>query len=167
MTSEKSYAGWYFLGIVVLIYLVAAVFSSSSILPALKFFSGIIVKIVPAFVLVFVLMALTNHFIDPKVLVRYMGHGSGIKGWIIAVFAGIISTGPIYLWYPLLNDLQKHGVRDGLIAAFLYNRAVKIPLLPVMILYFGLAYTIILTVVMIIASVFQGWIVEMFMEVKR
>jgi len=167
MTTEKSYAGWYFLLIVVGIYIVTAIFDLTKIISALDQFQIIILKIIPVFLLVFVLMALTNYFITPKMLVKYMGKKSGLKGWIISIIAGIISTGPIYLWYPLLNDLQKQGARNGLIATFLYNRAIKIPLLPILIFYFGLTYSIILMIVMIIISIFQGIIIEKLMEVKK
>jgi len=112
-------------------------------------------------------MAVTNYFIKPSFLVKIMGKKSGVLGWIIAIITGIISTGPIYMWYPLLADLKKKGVRQGLIATFLYNRAIKIPLLPMIILYFGLPYTIILTIVMMIISVIQGLIIEKLVGVKK
>ena len=79
---------------------------------------------------------------------------------IISALFGIVSHGPIYVWYPLLRDLKQHGMRSGLVAVFLYNRAIKIPLLPIMIFYFGVFFVIILCIYMIIASVFQGKIIE-------
>jgi uncharacterized membrane protein YraQ (UPF0718 family) len=71
------------------------------------------------------------------------------------------------MWYPLLSDLQKKGVKNSFIATFLYNRAIKPALLPLIIFYFGLAFTIVLTIVMIIASVFQGLIVEKILKNKK
>ena len=167
MTSEKSYTGWYFLLIVCVLYLITAIFSLSKIFFALEQFKMIVIKIIPVLVLVFILIALTNYFINPKTLMKYMGENSGVKGWIIAIIAGIISTGPIYMWYPLLNDLQKQGMRSGLIATFLYNRAVKIPLLPMLIIYFGLTYSIVLMIIMIFVSVVQGMATEKIMEVIK
>ncbi len=164
--SEQSDTGWYFLAGVIILYIIVALIKPAALLPSLKFFLNIIIKIIPVFILIFILMAVINLFVTTKKLVKYFGKKSGVKGWIAAIITGIISTGPIYLWYPLLNDLQKGGVRNGLIAAFLYNRAVKIPLLALMIVYFGLTYTIILTIVMIIASIFQGLIVEEIVEAK-
>jgi uncharacterized membrane protein YraQ (UPF0718 family) len=112
-------------------------------------------------------MVITNYFVKHKTLVKYMGKKSGIKGWFISIVAGIISTGPIYMWYPLLSELEEQGVRKGLIAAFLYNRAIKIPLLPMIIVYFGLLFTVVLTIVMMIISVVQGLIIEKLMVVKN
>jgi len=167
MTSEKSYTGWYFLLIVIAIYIIVLFIAPEKVLKSLGVFVGIIIKVIPIIILVFILMAITNYFIKPSFLVKFMGKKSGVLGWIIAIITGIISTGPIYMWYPLLADLKKKGVRQGLIATFLYNRAIKIPLLPMIILYFGLPYTIVLTIVMMIISVVQGLIIEKLVGVKK
>ncbi len=167
MTTEKSYAGWYFLGGVILAYIAVLLIDFKQIVPALNLFLQTMLKVIPIIFLVFVLMALTNYFVNHKTLVKYMGKKSGVRGWTIAIVAGIISTGPIYMWYPLLSELEKQGVRKGLIAAFLYNRAIKIPLLPMIILYFGLVYTLILAVVMIFVSIFQGLVIEKLVRQKK
>ncbi len=157
-------AGWKFLLLVLALYAVAGIMSPENAASAIGFFFLVMAKILPTFALVFLLIALTNYFANPKALVEHMGEGSGIRGWIIAIASGILSTGPIYMWYPLLNDLQKHGARNGLLAAFLYARSIKIPLLPMLILYFGVPYTIILTSVIILFSPLSGIIVEKLME---
>ncbi len=56
---------------------------------------------------VFGLLFLFNLLIDTKTVVRYLGRETGKTGWLIAVVTGIISAGPIYLWYPLLSDLKE------------------------------------------------------------
>jgi len=160
MTQEKSYAGWYFLLIVLIAYIVTLLISNTLAQSALDLFADIILKVAPILLVVFIFTTLINYFVTPKILIRHLGKKSGAKGWIVSIIAGIISTGPIYMWYPLLNDLQKQGMRNGLIAAFLYNRAVKLPLLPMLILYFGYAYAIVLLSVMVIISVFQGMLIE-------
>ncbi len=166
--SEQSKAGWIFLFISIVIFTIACLIKPAAFLPSIKFALNIFKKIILVFILVFVLMVITNYVVRPKKLTKYFGSTRSIKGWFAAIITGILSTGPIYMWYPLLNDLQKHGVKNGFIATFLYNRAVKIPLLPVMILYFGLKYVIVLTVVMIFISVLQGLIVDKItMEVEK
>ena len=89
--------------------------------------------------------------------VKYLGKK---RKWLFAILGGIISTGPIYMWYAMLRELKEKGVGYGFIATFLYNRAIKPPLIPVIIYYFGLKFTIVLTGVMIIFSVLQGMIIE-------
>ena len=101
-----------------------------------------------------------NYFVNPKTVSKYVGEGSGIKGWLLAIFTGILSHGPIYAWYPILKDLREQGMKIGLITVFLYNRAIKIPLLPLMVYYFGIPFVIILTGYIIIASIVQGRIIQ-------
>jgi hypothetical protein len=72
------------------------------------------------------------------------------------ILAGIISTGPIYAWYPFLSNLKEKGVNDGLIAVFLYNRSIKIQFFPLLLSYFSLSYVLTLTLLMIFFSVIQG-----------
>lgn len=165
--GEQSSTGWYFLLIVIAIYTVVFFFKRDAIIPSLRFFATIIKKIIAVFVLVFALLVVMNWLVKPEQIVKHLGKEAGTKGWAYSVVGGILSTGPIYMWYPLLNELQKHGVRNGYIAAFLYNRAVKPALLPLFIYYFGLVYVIVLTVVMIAASILQGVVVEKIMEVKK
>jgi len=104
-------------------------------------------------------MLALNLFLKPAQIIRFLGKGAGIKGVILSATAGIISTGPIYAWYPLLRDLREKGAGNSFMAVFLGNRAVKPFLLPVMISYFGWVYVIILTAFTIIASIVAGYAV--------
>lgn len=158
--KKKIDAGAVFLLFVLVAYLAAAFIDAAAVKESVLFFLSILKKIVFIFILIFVLMVLTNYFIKPKKLAKYLGENAGAKGWVISIIGGIISTGAIYMWYPLLKELKKKGMKTSYIAAFLYNRAIKLHLLPLLILYFGLVYTIVLTIVMIIISIFQGIIVE-------
>jgi uncharacterized membrane protein YraQ (UPF0718 family) len=112
--------------------------------------------------MIFVLMLFLNLFLKPAWVAKFFGKGSGIKGILLSVAAGIISTGPIYAWYPLLSEIREKGAGDSSIAIFLYNRAVKPFLLPLMITYFGWLYVVILTVLMVLASVAVGYSISIF-----
>lgn len=158
--SEQSYIGWYFLLVVIILYLITGFLKFDAILPSLNFSLKILISVIPIFILVFIIMIIVNYYITPKSVNKYLGKSSGLKRWVIAIIGGIISTGPIYMWYPMLKELKKKGVNYGFIATFLYNRAIKLPLVPMIIFYFGLTFTVILTIVMIIMSIIQGIIFE-------
>ncbi len=143
-----------------LIYLAVALTDFSKFMILINSFAGIIVKVLPVFFLVFVLMLLVNYFISPKTVIRHFHKGSGLRGWLIMVVGGILSSGPIYMWYPLLADLKKRGVKQGFIATFLYNRAIKLPLMPLFLIYFDFNLLAILTIVMIVFSVIQGLLIN-------
>jgi len=161
---NKISGTWYFLIIVILIYLILFILKQDLFLQSLNFFYKIILKIIPVFVIVFILMALSNYFITPKFIIKHLKE-KGIKKWFFVIIGGILSSGPIYMWYPLLGDLKNKGLKPGLIACFLYNRAIKVPLLPIAIFYFGLKYVLILSLVMIFISILQGILLNKLMEV--
>jgi uncharacterized membrane protein YraQ (UPF0718 family) len=153
---DKIGAQWVFLIIVVATYAVTLVVHPSACVEAFSGFLKLLVRMLPVLALVFGIIFLTNLLIDPKSISKHLGEGSSIRGWLIAIAGGIISTGPIYMWYPLLSDLKAKGMKTAYIATFLYNRAVKIPLLPMMVFYFGVRYTAVLTAYMVIFSVLNG-----------
>jgi len=155
---------WYFLIIVVLIYLSFFIFKKIIFYQSLSFAYNIFLKVIPIFILIFVLMALTNYFVTPKFVIKHFKK-RGIKKWFFAIIGGVLSTGPIYMWYPLLADLKDKGLHYGLIACFLYNRAIKIPLIPIAIFYFNWKYILILSFVMILISFIQGILINKLMGI--
>ncbi|KAF5413389.1 MAG: hypothetical protein C5S38_06515 [Candidatus Methanophagaceae archaeon] len=163
---DKHY-DYYFLGSVIFLYLLLFFFDSESIYNSLKESGNIIIQIIPVLMLVIVSMALLDYFLHPKTVSKYVGKGSGIKGWFLAISTGILSHGPIYVWYPLLKDLRDRGMKSGLIAAFLYSRAIKIPLLPLMAYYFGVLFVVVLLPYIVIASIVVGGIIELIERRKR
>ena len=124
---------------------------------ALKSSGNIFLNMLVPLCLVFVLMILLNLFLKPAQIARFLGKGTGIKSILLPAVAGIISTGPIYAWYPLLKDLRGKGAENSSISIFLYNRAVKPFLLPVMIAYFGWVYVVILTILTVLGSIAIGY----------
>ncbi len=159
-TSEKSLASWYFLGGMIAFYFVLALFKLEVIVVALLFVGKILRTVLPVFLLIFALLIFFDMSVNSKQVNNFIGKSAGKKKWVVAVVAGILSAGPIYLWYPLLHDLRKKGVSHGVIATFLYNRAIKIPLLPLFIFYFGWKYALILLLVIVAFSLLQGAIFE-------
>ena len=157
---------WYFLISIVFIYFLFSLFNKEVYLGSLNFFKDILLKIIPVFILVFVLMSISNYFISPDFVIKHLKE-KGTKKWFLVIIGGILSSGPIYMWYPLLADLRNKGLSYGLIACFLYNRAIKITLIPLAIVYFSWQYIVILLVVMIFASVLQGILLNKVMEVKK
>jgi uncharacterized membrane protein YraQ (UPF0718 family) len=156
---DKHY-DYYFLGSVIFLYVLLFFFDPEGAYNSLKVSGNIFIRIIPVLLLVILFMALIDYFLHPKTVSKYVGRESGIKGWFLAISTGILSHGPIYVWYPLLKDLRDQGMRNGLIAAFLYSRAIKIPLLPLMVYYFGALFVVVLLPYIVIASLIEGEIIE-------
>lgn len=157
---ERMGSSGFFLISVFIVYGVVGMIDTEIVWNAFPALGRLILRVLPILLLVFGIMFLTNLFFEAKGIVRFLGKGSGLRGWAFAISGGIISSGPIYMWYPLLGDLKQRGMKDSLIATFLYNRAIKIPLLPMMIFYFGWPFTVILSIYVTLFSVVNGILVE-------
>ena len=148
---------------VLVIYAVLFFIWPDKILLALNSSGKVLLSMLIPLILIFVIMLLINLFVKPAKVAKFLGKDSGIKGTALSAAAGIISTGPIYAWYPLLKDLKEKGAENYSISVFLYNRAVKPFLLPVMVDYFGWLYVIILIILTFLASIFIGYSISIFM----
>jgi len=163
---KKSRSGLIMLGIVVVLYAVLFFMKPEKTMDALSESLGVLKMIIPILLIVFFLMALLGTFIDEKAISKHLGEESGAKGWLLALVGGILSHGPGYVWYPLLQNLREQGARDGLVVAFVYARAIKIPWIPLMISYFGWAFTLVYTFYVILGAWLQGVIADRFADKK-
>ena len=167
-TKKKSKKSkWIFLGVVVMAYLLVFFFNQERFYKIFHVFTKIIKQIVPIFSIVILLMFLLNYFVSNAFLKKHMGEDSGAKAWIISIIAGVLSIGPIYMWYPLMKELKQSGVKDRYIAAFLYNRGIKLQWLPMLVLYFSWKFSIVLLLVMLVFSIPQGIITERLTQNKK
>lgn len=164
---EKISGKWIVLIVITISYIILAFVNLDIATLVIAQLFNLIWKVTPVFVLTFILMFISNLFLDAKKIIKYTGESAGPKGWFIAVFTGVLSSGPIYMWYPLLSDLKDKGMKDAFITTFLYNRAVKIPLLPMMIYYFGITFTVVLSVYMILFSIINGLVVHKILNLKK
>ncbi len=160
--KNKNITGYIMLFIVVLLYGVLYFFHANKTLYALGASLKVLEMIAPILLIVFFLMALLNSFIDEKSIAKHLGEDSGVKGWLIALVGGVLSHGPGYIWYPMLQELREKGALDGLVVAFIYARSIKLPWLPLMISYFGLTFTIVLSIYVILGALIQGIITNHF-----
>lgn len=164
--KQKGRGGWWFLALVLIAYGLLGLENPAATLQSIAFFTHVMAQVLPVLGLVFLLLFVANLVLEPKRIRHYLGSGSGIKGWIAAMLGGILSLGPIYPWYAILGELRQKGMRNALIATFLYSRAVKLPLLPLMIHYFGVAYTLILCIYLVIFSIINGIVIEKIISEK-
>ncbi|RPH76665.1 MAG: permease [Nitrospiraceae bacterium] len=133
---------------------------------AFTLFVGLLSRVLPALAVVFLLLFVANLVMEQPWIERHLGRESGFGGWLIAVAAGVLAAGSLYAWYALVGELKQKGLRPGLAAAFLYVVSVKLPLLPLLVDFFGLTYAIVLNAWLILFAVLGGLLVERF-EIPR
>ncbi len=164
--AEKPFAfrGRFFLPLVIAVYGVLFLTRPATARAALLKSGTILLKIIPILMVIILFTAAINYFLQPRRIVRHLGRESGMKAWVLSLFAGLISHGPMYIWFPLLEELRNHGMRDALIVVFFAARTIKIPLLPMMVDYFGWRFTLILSIYILVGAIIQGYLLEIFQQ---
>ncbi len=153
---------WIFFISIILLYLITFIISRNVFIEMLIYAKSIFIEVFPVLVAVFVLTFFANIWLSNNKAKKVLSSKSGFWKYFSAVLFGILSSGPIYMWYPLLSELQEGGLDNSFIAIFLYNRSVKIPLMPMIIYYFGLPFLIITTGFMVLFSLINGYLVSKF-----
>ena len=153
---EQKFKGFLFLGIVVLLYLILFFVDSQKTKESLQYFAKNSLKVLPIFLLVIFLTALINFYFPKEKITKILQGKSRFKSYIYSLIAGIFSHGPVFVWYPLLNELRQKGVSKGALVSFFYGRSVKLTLIPIMIGFFGQIYTLLFMVFIAVAALIQG-----------
>ncbi len=147
------------LGVAVLYIILFAMMPERTI-RALRATATILTQVAVPLGIAFVIMFVLNMFVKPAHVTRLLGKGARAKGVVISALAGMVSTGPIYAWYPLLKDLREKGASEFHVANFLSHRAVKPFLLPVMVLYFGWMFTLVFNVLIVAGALLTALVVS-------
>ncbi len=158
--KEKISTNWIFFIISVVTSVVLFLLFPDYFEKFVQIFVKLLLDILPTFALVLAFIFVFDLILTPDKIIKLLGRGSGAKGWFFTIILGVMSSGPIYMWYPLVEELQREGMRNALAITFLYNRAIKIPLMPMIIFYFGLPFLIVMSVLMIIFSIINGYVGE-------
>ena len=157
---KRGRLAWGFPSGVLLAWAVAAWHAPQRMEPALHLFTSLLRQVAPALLLVFALLFVVNLFAERPWIARHMGQDAGPRAWFFALGAGVLASGPPWPWYALAGQLMQRGVRPGLAAAFLYARAIKLPLLPLLVHYFGLAYAVTLSAWLLIFALGIGLLMQ-------
>jgi len=156
--KKLSPANKFLLGMI-LVYAFISTFNSSYIKDALTGSLEDFVKLVPLFVFVYIIIFFINLYLKPESIQRHLSQEAGMKGWIYALLASIFLTVPPYIAFPMLSELKKHGMSHALIAVFMNNRHVQPALLAAMVYYFGLKFTVVISIYILIFAIITGIII--------
>lgn len=156
MSKKFQFKGVKFLGAIIIIYIVLAIFDLQGIIHSLSNGLKTFMDIWPLFLFIIILTTIINYFLKPHLIKKHLGEESDKKAVIYALLGGIISHGPMYAWYGILEELREKGVKDQLLIIFLYSRAIKIPMIPFSISIFGTTFTIIISIYILIFALIQG-----------
>ncbi len=96
------------------IIITAAFFAFAFLFPAYreKSFSSIVYQLKTMLLVmppIFILLGLIDVWVPREKMIKYMGQGSGLKGWILSFLLGSFAAGPLYAAFPLAAVLMKKG----------------------------------------------------------
>jgi uncharacterized membrane protein YraQ (UPF0718 family) len=80
---------------------------------------ALILEITPRMLAAFTLAGLFQALVPEDVIVRWMGHGSGIRGLLIGMTLGGVTPGGPMTHFPVIASLFKMGVGIGPLVAYL------------------------------------------------
>ena len=117
-----------------------------------------LILILPA---VMVLMGLFSVWVSREIVVKYLGHASGITGLGLALFMGMIPTGPLYIAFPIASMLLKKGARVANIIIFLSAWAcIKLPQELMELRFMGFKFMIVRLLFTIVMVIIMGLLIE-------
>lgn len=122
------------------------------------------INLLPILFLMLALVSIVLFLIPNETVVRYMGEGSGVKGWITAAGLGSVALIPGFIAYPICGILIKSGVAYSVIAVFITTLMMTgFITLPVEAKFFGWRISIIRNLFSLAAALFIGLLMSFFL----
>lgn len=126
--------------------------------PSLEAFWEFLVEMLYVMPAVLVIMGLFAVWIPKEMITRWLGHGSGVRGMMIALVVGTLPTGPLYAAFPLTKGLLDKGASPRNIFIFMASWAcIKIPQVLLELQFLGWRFALarfVVTVVVVAALAF-------------
>ena len=128
---------------------------------------AIFVTALPIIIAVFGLIGLTQAWISRERVSKMVGQESGWSGLLLAAVCGTILIGPAYIIFPLLMSLHQQGARWAVIATVLAAYTVKIPMIPLEVLFLGWKFSLVRGVLTLMFAIPMGLLLEKLMTKKK
>ena len=147
----------YYLYIVAgLAILASLIVSRKKTLQALKIAVRRLVRILPAFLIMLILVSIVLFLVPDEFIVQYLGSNNKFTGVLLASLLGSITLMPGFIAFPLCGILLEKGVQYMVLAAFTTTlMMVGVLTYPIEKEYFGVKVTIIRNVI----SLFIGIVI--------
>ncbi|HEY70264.1 MAG TPA: hypothetical protein G4O08_06755 [Anaerolineae bacterium] len=78
-----------------------------------------LISVIPLLIAAFLIAGFTQVLIPPEVIEKWLGAGSGWRGFFIASLAGGLIPGGPYVYYPIAGGLLKAGAGIGVLVSFI------------------------------------------------
>ena len=152
------------------LYIVCAVFLAASFIAdrrktvkGLKIALRKLVKILPAFIAMLILVSIALYFFPEEVLVKYLGKSSSFLNIFFSALIGAVAMIPGFIAFPLCSILKDSGVAWSVIAAFSSSlMLVGVVSFPVEKQYLGVRTALIRNVAAFLMSLILAFVIGFF-----
>ena len=139
---------YYLYSITGLALLISIIIDRKKTLAAIKISYKNLIKIIPAFLTMLILVSIVLFFVSDKMISNYLGNNDKFIGITLASLFGSITLMPGFIAFPLCGILLKKGVSYMVLSAFTTTlMMVGILTYPIEKKYFGVKVTIIRNVI--------------------
>jgi uncharacterized membrane protein YraQ (UPF0718 family) len=114
---------------------------------------------------VIVFTILISAWIPQKTIMKYLGSSSGVKGNVLAIVIGMLSTGPIYAAFPIAGIIKlKGGSTQNVVIILSTWAVVKVPMLFNEVKFLGFEFMITRWILTIISIVILAKLTEVIVD---
>ena len=110
---------WVMMALAVVTLIVVSIKSPEAAHNGINATGSLILEITPRMIAAFLLAGLIQAIVPQEVIVRWMGHGTGLKGILIGMSLGGVTPGGPMTHFPVIATFYKMGVGIGPLVAYL------------------------------------------------
>ena len=115
-------------------------------------------------VAVSIFIGLFQVWVKPPTIVKWLGKGSGLKGFILVCTFPILMGGSLFTIFPLLKTLREKGARVGALASFITAWGGKAPLLPLETKFLGWPFALLRLSLVVLFAFIMGILMDRVVE---
>jgi uncharacterized membrane protein YraQ (UPF0718 family) len=111
-------------------------------------------------VAVSVFIGLFQVWVKPATIVKWLGKGSGARGFFLVCTFPIFMGGSLFTIFPLLKTLREKGARVGALASFITAWGGKAPLLPLETQFLGWPFALLRLSLVVVFAFIMGILMD-------
>ena len=147
-----------FLSVVIILFIYALNVSKGMIIAKTVYLTFF--EVLDIIIAVSIFIGLFQVWVKPATIVKLLGKGSGLKGFILVCTFPILMGGSLFTVFPLLKTLKDKGARTGAIASFITAWGGKAPLLPLETKFLGWPFALVRLGFVVIFAFIMGLLMD-------
>ena len=137
--SKKNWLLWVAIAAYALLAAVRLTEAKTAAIIGATTFASVAVTLVT----VFIFVGLFQVWVREEFILKHLGERSGFRGLFLGALLGTAIHGPLVGVFPLLKTLLNKGARLGVVIAIVSTWAIKVPMIPLELRFFGWKFTLV------------------------